>query len=379
MKSLYNTDGIHISKMLRDAHPDGSVSVIDAKEGIVEDSIEAQIKALKTIYKEPMAKVMASLADQLEALGAKDLSQSIDALAYDFYHEAVLIKTSATVSASDPYNDRETVDVAKRFSKAAALIDRYTNSKYGSKDLVRLLRDNYTKEFLDIESLNKFVIAHETIVKYSESMASKRNLLNDPDIFSSDDPSIKREFFEESVDYAVSFLKLVKGNFYNTDIVVRKTDWLDLELDKKRPLSEQYPNHLEALNSLIKALQFLTNFEVVTHDKSGPAADPGVAAPAHQLPDNEFFRRLNSVKEQIDKIQDVAKTLELTGVKEGAINDILKKYIADVAGFRKLYDVAKAGGASAHTQGATQTALYLESVRQKMLALSAELTALEGK
>ena len=93
MVSLYNSDMV-LNDLLREAHPEGSVKVIDtpSKEGVVEDSVDSQLKALRVIYKQPVAKVLAGLAEKLEKFGAQELSESVDAIAYDFYHESLFIK-----------------------------------------------------------------------------------------------------------------------------------------------------------------------------------------------------------------------------------------------------------------------------------------------
>lgn len=124
--SLYNSPGVNINDLLREAHPEGSANIIDSPshEGVVEDSIEAQMKAIKMVYKQPVAKVLASLGETLESLGAIDMAESVDNLGYNFYHEAVLIR-NPLVSLAEiplPINYGEGTDIPKPidFGDAAA-------------------------------------------------------------------------------------------------------------------------------------------------------------------------------------------------------------------------------------------------------------------
>lgn len=112
-RSLYNTPGVHINNLLHEAHPAGSANIIDSPthEGVVEDSIEAQMKTIKMVYKQPIAKVVASLAEQLESLGALDMAERVDDLGYNFFHESVLERNELAKYAVSGRSGAENVDL----------------------------------------------------------------------------------------------------------------------------------------------------------------------------------------------------------------------------------------------------------------------------
>lgn len=80
-KNLYNSE-LEINDLLRRAHPGGSKEVFSSPtgEGIVEDSIDAQKKILQMVSREPVFKVLASLADELDSEGLFVLSNKVDDL-----------------------------------------------------------------------------------------------------------------------------------------------------------------------------------------------------------------------------------------------------------------------------------------------------------
>lgn len=85
---LYNEPNT-LNNLLRAAHPHGGTQVVSVHspsggEGYVEDSIEQQIKMLKLVYTQPTARVLANLANDIDAEGLVALAGAIDGINRDF-------------------------------------------------------------------------------------------------------------------------------------------------------------------------------------------------------------------------------------------------------------------------------------------------------
>lgn len=109
---MYN-DELEINDLIRDAHPYGGTEVVDVPEGLVEDSIESQMKILEMVAREPTLQTLASLADYLDDAGLHKLANSVDSDMAIFAAESSTELSIYRFSASK--NERLRSEVIKAF------------------------------------------------------------------------------------------------------------------------------------------------------------------------------------------------------------------------------------------------------------------------
>lgn len=79
---LYDIDPESIASLNGRAHPGGGTTTIEVMsgEGLIEDQFEAQLRGLEIAYKEPVLRVLASLADKLDSGVAFASADEVDAI-----------------------------------------------------------------------------------------------------------------------------------------------------------------------------------------------------------------------------------------------------------------------------------------------------------
>jgi hypothetical protein len=104
-KHLYNDNDFDISDLIRGAHPYGGTEIVStlSGEGVVEDIIEAQMKTLEMVFRQPTLQTLAKLADELDAQGLHTLASEVDELLSNAASEPV--KISLAISPRELLED----------------------------------------------------------------------------------------------------------------------------------------------------------------------------------------------------------------------------------------------------------------------------------
>lgn len=341
-RSLYNTPDVHINDLLRDAHPTGSANIIDtpSHEGIVEDSIEAQMQTLKMVYKQPVAKVIASLAETLEELGATDLSEGVDKLAFDFYHEPVLVKIAG------PGGSDKAVIAANLMKKVL--------TQYMTVEGQRLMMSvqNTRDRFPSVSSWSE--VANVVKVWTSRNIKSAISELDDVGQYFVD-AKTKEDAMADSV---------TKMHFYQR----AQSALQDLFSDAKDIKDELTPHeflrkHIKAIDDLLGALDYIMRDPLAAADKYGSAItdaqddgehdkttedgeaisgkQPGSANDPRAKPDS-LMKTMEAVRNRISSLQQEADGLNAMGVSEAETDAVLNQHLVTIAKFKKLYNYAAA-------------------------------------
>lgn len=335
-RSLYNSDDVHINELLRDAHPEGSVTVIEdpSKEGVFEDSIEAQMRTLKMVYKQPMVAVVASLADKLEALGASDLSSAIDKIAYDFHFEPMLFKKIAV---------RLDSIISFKYKTMIQILSTYMSEPRGAEAFSKLQAMYRAKRLIDTRNGEIFSNKLEWHIK---SLTEARNRFIAGTAVNIDDPELKKSVFKEDLAKTIKFLNGWYGGLYNIDFVIRETGMFEFNNTKKIGEIKEWAPYFETLKATIGKLENISaedDFTMPTgnaeHDKTSPNADGEeldmqVGDPTIS---SNFTLQFNNMKSKIDSIQATADGMAALGVSEKEVDDVLRKYLNAIAAFKKMY------------------------------------------
>lgn len=89
------------------AHPGGGTMILNVAsgEGLVEDIFEAQLRGLEIAYKEPIGRVLASLANRLDDLGIEKSANLVDGILEKFAAESGGSTSSGEVGGEDLGSD----------------------------------------------------------------------------------------------------------------------------------------------------------------------------------------------------------------------------------------------------------------------------------
>lgn len=316
--SLYNSPEVHINELLREAHPEGSANIIDtpSHEGVVEDSIEAQMKAIKMVYKQPVAKVIAALAANLESFGAHDLAEAIDKIAFEFYHQPVLIKVAA----------------AGATPKVIAATDL----------LIKILQD-YTHG-----SGREFIIA----INKSKGQFISQDTWEDA-------YNTVKDFLISTIKDAIAELEDMKKHFIETthqqemltDGVVQMhfnrqaTELLEDVFADSRGVAELskyglFDSYIKTMSEMLQSLNYVVQSPFTAAQQFGGATEHDKVAPPTAVPNatpTDIMQRLETIKIKIGALQQQADGLIAVGVAEGEVDAVLTQYLPAIASFKKIY------------------------------------------
>jgi hypothetical protein len=339
-RSLYNTPDVHINDLLRDAHPAGSANIIDSpsREGVVEDSIEAQMQSLKMVYKQPVAKVIASLAETLETLGATDLSEGVDKLAFDFYHEPLLVKVAGP-GGSDK-------------AITAALLMKRILTQYMTVEGPRLMLsvNNTRDRFPSIGSWSEVAGAVKTwtsrqlksalaeldgVGEYFRDARAQEDTMAD---------SVTTMHFYQKAQEAVQELFSDAGDIKD---ILKSYEFLR--------------KHIKPIDELLGALDYIMRNPLTAADKYGSSitgsegdsehdkttedgdlanqSSPGAVINPRGKPDS-LMKSMEAVRTRISSLQQEADGLNAMGISEAETDAVLNQYLPAIAKFKKLYNYA---------------------------------------
>lgn len=377
-RSLYNTPDVHINDLLREAHPTGSANVIDSpsREGVVEDSIEAQMQALKMVYKQPVAKVIASLAETLESLGATELSEGVDKLAFDFYHEPLLVKVAGP-GASD------------KAIIAASLIKKVL-TQYVTVEGQRLMiavnnaRDRFPSvgRWADVagaikdwtsSQIKSAISEMDDVGEYFLDAKAREDALAD---------SVTKMHFYQKAQEA---LQELFSNAKDIKDVLEPYDFLR--------------KHIKPIDEMLSALDYIMRDALAAADKYGNATtdaesdgehnkmtEDGVSTTERNLglaqnpraKPEPLMKSMQAVRARISELQQEANGLNAMGVSEAETDAILNQYLSTIARFKKMYNYAAGNNWQIAPKLQNRVVNIIDETNKQLDNLSSQLGQLGG-